>query len=233
MPFMYGSINTDSRIRAIMRKVVLELVPNEMVRNLQVSFMDGIEEIEMVELLRLDLEHGVKLGVVRIRFLSGGSVQSNGSLGVMEVINVIEKNEGEAVVLVKARAPPEFEQMSKDFDLDLIWTTPMKVNRDKIVYSFIGDDGSIRKMVQLLKTFGETTKLSVQDVTFHGSEMLSSLTPKQRELMLEAKRLGYYNYPRSVSATDLAKATGLSRSTVVEHLRKAEIRLLDRLLEDR
>jgi predicted DNA binding protein len=216
-----------------MRKVVLELVPNEMVRKMQGSFMDGIEEIEMVELLRLDLEHGEKLGVVRIRFLPGGSVRSNGSLGIMEIVNVIEENGNESVVLVKARAPPEFAHMAKKFDLDLVWTTPLKVTRNKIVYSFIGDDGSIRKMVQLLKTFGETVKLSVQDASFSSSEMLSSLTPKQRELMREAKRLGYYNYPRSISATDLAKAVGLSRSTVVEHLRKAEIRLLDQLLEGR
>jgi predicted DNA binding protein len=216
-----------------MRKVVLELVPNEIVRRMQGSFMDGIEEIEMIELLRLDLERGEKLGIVRIRFRPGGSVIANGSLGVMEIVNVIEEKENEAVVLVKAKAPPEFEHMAKEFDLDLVWTTPMKVTRDKIVYSFMGDDGSIRKMVQLLKTFGETVKLSVQEASFSGSEMLSSLTPKQRELMLEAKRLGYYNYPRSVSANDLAKAVGLSRSTVVEHLRKAEIRLLDQLLEGR
>ncbi|HEY3421498.1 MAG TPA: helix-turn-helix domain-containing protein [Methanomassiliicoccales archaeon] len=214
-----------------MRKVILELNPNEMVRKLQGSFMDGIEEIEMVDLLRLDLQHGEKLGVVRIRFLPGGSVRSNGSLGVMEVVNVIEETENEAVVLVKAKAPPEFELMAKRFDLDLVWTTPMKVSREMIVYSFIGDDESIRKMVALLREFGETVRVSIQEATFQGPEMLSSLTARQKELLLEAKRLGYYNYPRSISAGDLAKAVGLSRSTVVEHLRKAENRLLDQVLE--
>ena len=214
-----------------MRKVILELVPNQMVRDLQASFMEGIEEIEMVELLRLDLQHGEKMGIVRIHFLPGGSLRSNGSLATMEIVSVIEEKENEAVILVKAMTPPEFEAMARKFDLDLVWTTPMKLNRDRIVYSFIGDDEAIRKMVQLLKTFGETVKLSVQDASFSGSEILSALTVKQRELLIEAKRLGYYNYPRMTSATDLALSVGLSRSTVVEHLRKAEIRLLDRLLE--
>lgn len=216
-----------------MRKVVLELVPNEMVRKMQGSFMDGIEEIEMIELLRLDLEHGEKLGIVRIRFRPGGSVSNNGSLGVMEIVNVIEEKENEAVVLVKAKTPPEFEGMTRKFDLDLVWTTPMKVNREKIVYSFIGEDETIRRMVQLLKTFGDTAKLSIQEASFDNTELLSSLTEKQKELLLEAKRLGYYNYPRSVSAADLAKSVGLSRSTVVEHLRKAEIRLLNQVLDGR
>ncbi len=141
-----------------MRKVVLELVPNDMVRILQETFMDGIEEIEMIQLLQLDLEHREKLGIVRICFLPGGSLRSNDSLGVMEIVNVIEKRENEAVVLVKARTPPEFEQMAKKFNFDLMWTTPMKVTREKIVYSFIGDDDSVRKMVQLRKAFGETVK---------------------------------------------------------------------------
>ena len=214
-----------------MRKVVLELAPSEMVRNMQESFMDGIEEIEMVELLRLDLAHGEKLGVVRIRFRPGGSVRTNGSLGIMDIVNVIEEKENETVVLVKAKTPPEFEEMAREFNLDLVWTTPMKVNREKIVYSFIGDDESIRKMLRLLKTFGETVKISVQDPSFSSSEMLSSLTPKQKELLLEAKRLGYYDYPRRANAGDLATVVGLSRSTVVEHLRKAEIRLLNQVLE--
>jgi predicted DNA binding protein len=216
-----------------MRKVVLEIVPNETVRKMQESFMDGIEEIEMIELLRLDLEHGQKLGIVRIRFRQGGSVRSNGSLGVLEIVNVIEEKENEAVVLVKAKTPPEFEELARKFDLDLVWTTPMKVNRERIVYSFIGEDESIRKMVPLLKTFGDAMKLSIQETSFSGSELLSSLTGKQKELLLQAKKLGYYSYPRKISARDLARSVGLSHSTVVEHLRKAEIRLLDQVLEGR
>jgi hypothetical protein len=216
-----------------MRKVVLEIRPNEMVRGLQETFMDGIEEIEMIELLRLDLEHGEKLGIVRIRFSPGASIETIGPSETMEVVNVLEEKEGEAIVLVKAKAPPEFEQMAKRFDLDLAWTTPMKVNRERIVYSFIGDDASIRQMVQLLRTFGETISFSVQEASFNGPQMLSSLTPRQKELLLQAKRLGYYSYPRKSNAGDLAKAVGLSRSTVVEHLRKAEIRLLNHALEGR
>ena len=49
-----------------MREVVLDLVPNETVRKMQETFMDGGEEIEMIELLLLDLEHIEKLGIVRI-----------------------------------------------------------------------------------------------------------------------------------------------------------------------
>ena len=48
--------------------MIIELSPNEMAREVQDSVMEGIEEIEMLELLQLDLAHGEKMGVVRIRF---------------------------------------------------------------------------------------------------------------------------------------------------------------------
>ncbi len=216
-----------------MRKVIIELSPNEMAREVQDSVMEGIEEIEMLELLQLDLAHGEKMGVVRIRFQPGGSVPSLSKLGFMEVINVIEEKEGEAIVLVKARAPPGFKEIVQDFDagLVLVWTAPMKVTRDRIVYSFIGDENSIRKVIAFLRVIGETVKISLQEASFNGEDILSSLTDKQKEMLKEAKRIGYYDYPRAASATDLAKSVGRSRSTVVEHLRKAEIRLLNRVLE--
>jgi hypothetical protein len=53
-------------------------------------------------------------------FRPGGSVHANGSLGVMEIVNFIEERENEAIVLVQAKTPPEFEGMAREFYLDLI-----------------------------------------------------------------------------------------------------------------
>ncbi|MDX1748003.1 MAG: helix-turn-helix domain-containing protein, partial [Halobacteriales archaeon] len=42
-----------------------------------------------------------------------------------------------------------------------------------------------------------------------------------------ARERGYYAWPRGTTAADLATDLGVSKSTVLEHLRKAEARLLD------
>lgn len=52
------------------------------------------------------------------------------------------------------------------------------------------------------------------------------LSPRQREAFELARRRGYYGYPRETSATELAADLGVSKSTFLEHLRKAESRLL-------
>lgn len=53
------------------------------------------------------------------------------------------------------------------------------------------------------------------------------LTVRQREVFELARERGYYAWPRGTTAADLADDLGVSKSTVLEHLRKAEARLLD------
>lgn len=106
----------------------------------------------------------------------------------------------------------------------------MKMSRDHIIFSFMGEDDQIAKMVELLKEIGILCKLSVHQVVLDNSDLLSVLTERQRELLLLAKDMGYYKYPRKVGAEDLAAAMGLSASTVIEHLRKSEVRLMDEIM---
>jgi predicted DNA binding protein len=53
------------------------------------------------------------------------------------------------------------------------------------------------------------------------------LTVRQREVFDLARERGYYAWPRGATAADLAAELDVSKSTVLEHLRKAESRLLD------
>ncbi len=52
------------------------------------------------------------------------------------------------------------------------------------------------------------------------------LSERQREIFEFARERGYYSWPRDVSATDLAEELDVSKATVLEHLRKAESKLL-------
>lgn len=48
------------------------------------------------------------------------------------------------------------------------------------------------------------------------------LTDRQREVLRTAHRLGYFEYPREASATDVADELGIARSTFAEHLAAAQ-----------
>lgn len=53
-----------------------------------------------------------------------------------------------------------------------------------------------------------------------------TLSERQREAFELAHDRGYYEWPRNVSGTELAAETGVSKATFLEHLRKAEAKLL-------
>lgn len=57
-------------------------------------------------------------------------------------------------------------------------------------------------------------------------DLVSLLTARQREVFERAVELGYYDIPRKVNQRDLADDFGCAPSTVDEHLRKAESKML-------
>ena len=56
------------------------------------------------------------------------------------------------------------------------------------------------------------------------------LTDRQREALRAARRVGYYDVPRTGSVADVAEELGCSSSTAGAHLRKAEAALVDAFL---
>jgi predicted DNA binding protein len=55
---------------------------------------------------------------------------------------------------------------------------------------------------------------------------IDRLSPRQREAFLLARERGYYEYPREVDSASLAETLDISKTTLLEHLRKAERKLL-------
>jgi len=58
-------------------------------------------------------------------------------------------------------------------------------------------------------------------------QRLDTLTAKQRQVFEHARDEGYYEWPRKSSTRELAADLDVSKTTLLEHLRKAEAKLLD------
>jgi len=54
-----------------------------------------------------------------------------------------------------------------------------------------------------------------------------NLSPRQREAIVLAREQGYYEWPRDVTAGELAAELGVAKTTFLEHLRLAESKLID------
>ncbi len=63
-------------------------------------------------------------------------------------------------------------------------------------------------------------------ITVPVGEFLGSLTEKQLAAFLAAMQQGYYSLPKRVTVEEIAAREGMKRSTFEEHLRKAELKIL-------
>lgn len=89
-----------------------------------------------------------------------------------------------------------------------------------------------------ISKLSETSKLEIQSksvvtresargaITVPVDEFLGALTKKQLAAFLAAMQLGYYSLPKKVTVDEIAAKQGMKRSTYEEHLRKAELKIL-------
>jgi len=213
-----------------MRKIMIEFVPDKRIMELQGKMLEKIESMELVELLRLDFEKGVKLGLVQIYVKDGYVLEDVELPSHVEFVNVLKSDGSRYTIIVKVKVPKEFKKIMKEFKLDLIWTTPSLISKDKFITSCIGEEKDLKKFLELTKQLGEIKNISFKKAVYQEHDIMSCLTQKQREIVIAAKKYGYYDMPRKISSQELSKKIGVSTATLLEHLRKAEVRLMENIL---
>lgn len=103
----------------------------------------------------------------------------------------------------------------------------------------VEDRDSISEAVSLLREFGS---VQVERITqdFHShvvpsvtewQTLLESFPTRQREILTTAVESGYYELPRETTLDKLASEIGVAKTTVSQHLRKAERRIIEFVVE--
>ena len=210
-----------------MRKMVLEVRPSEgTVASLR-PILDCLSSYEIIEQLKFDREKGTCVDLIQCRLREGLSIDDTRWFGHMEVLSVIKSDGDDHTCLVKYYEPPGSEDASEDFDMDLVYTTPSLISEERFVMSAIGDDMDLARFMDgVRKHVGEVTKMSLTRAAYQRRDILTVLTDRQREVLTAANRYGYYEYPRRVSSEKLAKRVGISKPVLLQHLRKAEGRIM-------
>ena len=102
----------------------------------------------------------------------------------------------------------------------------------------LSDREELSQAVQLLKEFGP---VSIERVSREFSrqvipsaagwqEVLSSFSPRQRQVLNTAYERGYYEIPRETTLEEIADEIGITKTTASNHLRKAERRTVEFLV---
>ncbi|HSV42681.1 MAG TPA: helix-turn-helix domain-containing protein, partial [Methanomassiliicoccales archaeon] len=98
----------------------------------------------------------------------------------------------------------------------------------------LGDQEDLKRFVELIRpSAAKIVNMTFKRATYQKKDVLSVLTDKQRKTVAAAYEHGYYDYPKKIGSEELAKKIGISKGTMMEHLRKAEGRLLREILTGR
>ncbi|MFC7227433.1 helix-turn-helix domain-containing protein [Salinirubellus salinus] len=93
--------------------------------------------------------------------------------------------------------------------------------------------GTHEMLQQAVEQLPDSVQIDVEQVGQYQpnrTDMLSTLTDRQLEVFRTAVDLGYYEIPRQTTHEDIADRLECAPSTVDEHLRKAESRVLSSLV---
>lgn len=214
-----------------MRKMTIEFSPDEAMREAMRTLFEDIYSYEVLEMLKVDHEQGMCVDLIEVELKEHLSIDDLAFIGKMEILNVLRSVGNRHTVLVKYIEEEEGLELFREFDLDLIIVPPSKVSEDRYVNTCIGTNENLNRYVGLINEhIGKIENISMKQAVYERGELLSILTDKQRDALVTAHRYGYYEYPRRINSTKLAEKVDISKPTLVQHLRKAEGRIMDEIL---
>lgn len=213
-----------------MRKLTVELKVREEFLEMLNFLLEKTESIELIELIKLDFKKGVKMGIAALTMKEGYTIEDIDIPEYMESLTVLKQEGNRYIIVSKVKFFKRFSGLAKKFDIDIIWDTPSIFTKDKMTLSVTGNEENLKKFLKIIKFIGEIKNISFKNATFNEQSILSCLTERQKEIIIAAKKNGYYSYPRKINSQELSKKIGLSKPTVVQHLRKAEGRIIFNLL---
>ena len=93
----------------------------------------------------------------------------------------------------------------------------------------IGREETVRRAIEDVPDEIRVELEQLSDYDPELRELSSLLTERQQEILDTATELGYYEVPRQATHQDIAEERDLSTTTVGEHLRKIETRMLSEI----
>ncbi len=96
---------------------------------------------------------------------------------------------------------------------------------------FAENPSTIKKLLYELEQIGEVNIFSMKNCLSKRSDKFA-LTIKQKQAIASAISMGYYSWPKTVNLEELAAKLGIKRRTLQENLRKAESKIIPKLIDE-
>lgn len=210
-----------------MKRLVLEYPYQEYWRAIFGPNLAKVEVVEAMKAFKCDRE-GFAL-ICKIRFIDKSMSTSDlpRAGAVRDAETLYRESDGTETVFV-AGAFPQTSRGGRPRPAKVVSEgAPEFIDVNRMKVAVVGEEREIRR---LLRQVGESRTapkvLSLTRLEPKSETPMSVLTAKQRQAVLAAYGLGYYDVPRRISSEEMARLLKINKSTLAEHLRKAEKRMI-------
>ncbi len=201
-------------------------------------FGSNSEKVEVLEALRCFKCDTQGLAIIcRIRLKDRKITIQDLLMGKGLLTNIellYKEKDGSLVVFIEGRScvpkPPKDIKQPKM----LMARPPDFLDVDRMKVEMIGKENEVKKLVHYANKWGDNSFkiLGLTSIDTKGESLLSKLTSRQRQILLTGYALGYYDVPRRISSDELSRHLNVDKSTIVEHLRKAERKLIGSIIAE-
>jgi hypothetical protein len=224
-----------------LRKITLEFNVSFLEEIASVSIFKHIfalvDKIEAKSFLNIDLQKGEKIAIVEFTMNPGYKLDDIPFPPFAKILNVLAHHENQFLVLIQIRYDSTIlhevqSNFSPLFMKQVFYETPAYLEDDRLVFSILGENEALSSFLTLArKTIGDFKILQIQDQTYNDESILSLLTDRQKEILIKAKQSGWYEIPRKITTMELAQEFGVSKTAILEHLRKAEAKIMMKVVQ--
>jgi predicted DNA binding protein len=217
---------------ANMRRATLEVNYEDSWKKIFGRYSDKINLLEALKCFKCDAQ-GLAL-ICRIKLkddkMKIKELQGNGLLTRVEVL--YREKDGSFVIFIEGKScvPPPPKNI-KPFQI-MMSKPPEFLDLDKMKVEIIGEEKEMQKFLSYTSTLNsrpfKLTGLSALEP--RQESHLAELTGRQRQALITAYSLGYYDVPRKVSSEEVSRHLNMDKSTFVEHLRKAERKIVAQVI---
>ena len=211
-----------------MRRVTMEFNYQRAWKQIFGSNANKVEVLDARRCFKCDIQ-GLAI-ICRIRLKDKGmAVTDLVNKGLITNIETLyTEKDGSLVVFIEGRScvpqPPKHMKMPKM----VMARPPDFLDVDRMKVELVGKEKEIKDFLQYANKWSNNSFkiLGLTSIDTKGESLLSKLTHRQKQMLLTAYALGYYDVPRRISSDDLSRHLNVDKSTIVEHLRKAERKLI-------
>ena len=191
------------------------------------SYGSVIERFEVISLFKLD---GYQHSEVCKFTIKDGIPVDQISCNYVSNLIVLQNKGREYTCLVKGIFSDDITRFLLTYGSK--FEPPVVFENDSLSFSMVGEPEDFSTFVKDAAEKGWGLEiLSVCDYYPDASGIFEILTPKQKEILLESYHRGFFDHPRKINAGELAEKMGMHKTTLLEHIHKAEKRLIGHILE--